>query len=282
VSLIQEALKRQHKDAAGKGGEAAAGSSTPPPVPGSQPQAAESAATASPLKFKPSKPAEEAGQGATLSPEAALIVSLKTDDADAPNKKPFFRKPGVLVGIVAGAVVVLAVIGFVATKAVRMLMPNKDSSNEQAPPAATVTTPAKAPETNKPAKPPNSATAQSNAAATAQLKPQVPAPKPAATTPAATGQKPPSATAPLSPSIAPPPAPKPPPKPEVAMWPILVIKGVLGKGSRGNGGAIINNDIVSVGGEIEGVKLLSVNPNGTITLQFKGEKKMLRSGDITN
>ena len=65
------------------------------------------------------------------------------------------------------------------------------------------------------------------------------------------------------------------------MWPILVIKGVLGKGSRGNGGAIINNEIVSVGGEIEGVKIVSVNPNGTITLEFKGEKKTLRSGDIT-
>ena len=276
MSLIQEALKRQHRDAASKAAEAATGSSTPPPVPDGQPQAADSAA-ASPLKFKPAKPAEEAGQGATLSPEAALIVSLKTDDAGAPNKKPFFRKPAVLVGAVVAGVVVLAVIGFVATKAVRTLLPNKSPSNEPAPPAA------KAPETNKPAKPPKAAPAQSNAAAMPQSKPQVSAPKPAATTPGATAQKPPSAPAPAtsSPSIAPPPVPKPLPKPEVAMWPILVIKGVLGKGSHGNGGAIINNEIVSVGGEIEGVKIVSVNPNGTITLEFKGEKKTLRSGDIT-
>jgi len=101
------------------------------------------------------------------------------------------------------------------------------------------------------------------------------------------------ASAPAPTEIAPPrpTPPQPVPAPEVAgaepeaempasesQWPILNLKGIVGKGQRG--AAVINGKVVAVGELIEGVKVVSVNSRGA-QLEYEGNSRHLRVGSTT-
>ncbi len=285
MSLIQEALKRQHKDPTSKAAEAAGAAATPPPVPPPPP-------AATPLKFKPQKPGEEAADAGTapattvIGAESAAGLPPMAQEGAAgrgAEARGLLRKPVVIAGIAVAALVLVGGIIW----AVKMLLPGKKPTEETQPPVANVAAPAttKKPET---AKPTSNATVAAKPAEVPKPAPvptvatQKPQPIPAKPVPAPTPA--PVPAAPTGVSLAPPAAAvvsPPAPKKEVVRWPILLIKGIL-KGGQGGGGAIINNDIVEVGKEIDGVKVISVNANGTVTLEYKGERKMLRSGEIAN
>lgn len=69
----------------------------------------------------------------------------------------------------------------------------------------------------------------------------------------------------------------PEPKPRV-MWPSLTLSGVMGKGQKGS--AIINNEFLSIGDTIEGVKVISVEEKG-VKLSYQGEVQSLKVGNTT-
>jgi len=75
--------------------------------------------------------------------------------------------------------------------------------------------------------------------------------------------------------------PKPPSHPpKAADWPILVLEGIVGKGTAG--AARLNGQIVFVGDLIEGVRVIGIqtNPNGA-ELEYQGERLFLRVGSST-
>lgn len=61
-------------------------------------------------------------------------------------------------------------------------------------------------------------------------------------------------------------------------WPSLILSGVVGRGS--NGSAILNSEIIAVGETIEGVKVVSIGRQG-VELEYKGETQFLKVGDST-
>ncbi|MFC1498012.1 hypothetical protein ACFLS1_06040 [Verrucomicrobiota bacterium] len=73
----------------------------------------------------------------------------------------------------------------------------------------------------------------------------------------------------------------PPPKPKKlpVEWPFLALSGVFDTKS-GESAAILNGEIVGVGGSIEGVVVFSTGKQGA-TLKYKGETIFLKVGDAT-
>ena len=248
MSLIQEALKRQHGDSDGDENEEEA-----------QVQADDASSR---LKLKPTgTPPEDIPQVDTEAPppsvpdaapppapSGALPPDLPTDipesasepdSAAAPTKNR--RALPVLLGAAVCALLILGGIGWL----ISTLLGGGDEGEE---PKPTPAKPAPAKPGPAPAKPDKPVPA----------KPDKPVPaKPAPAKPVA---KPTQSAMPM-------------------LWPILSVKGILSSGP--GGGAIINSQIVRVGDSIEGAKVISV-VKGNVTLKFEGETKVLRVGDITN
>ena len=67
-----------------------------------------------------------------------------------------------------------------------------------------------------------------------------------------------------------PPAPKQP-----VIWPTVKIKGIVGRGK--NGAVMLNDQIVSIGGEIDGIKITRISSRG-VWLEYKGEKRFGKVG----
>jgi hypothetical protein len=68
----------------------------------------------------------------------------------------------------------------------------------------------------------------------------------------------------------------PPPAPVV--WPILKVNALLRTSTMGS--VRINNSELLVGDEIDGVRVTDIDVS-MVTLQYKGETRKLRTGDIT-
>ncbi|MDZ4199421.1 MAG: hypothetical protein U1E27_09060 [Kiritimatiellia bacterium] len=100
---------------------------------------------------------------------------------------------------------------------------------------------------------------------------------------------------PVQPPVSPAPVPKPTPPPEISQptqpvpvpvpairaevkWPELLIRGVFLAASDST--ALINGDIVRVGDEVRGVRILKI-ADDAVTLQFGGETRTLRGGQST-
>ena len=254
MSLIQEALKRQHGDSDGDENEEEA-----------QVQADDASSR---LKLKPTgTPPEDIPQVDTEAPppsvpdaapppapSGALPPDLPTDipesasepdSAAAPTKNR--RALPVLLGAAVCGVLILGGIVWL----IDGFLGGGDEGEE---PKPTETAPAKPGPT--PAKPDKPVPAKPDKPVPARPDKPVPA-KPGSAKPVA---KPTQSAMPM-------------------LWPILSIKGILSSGP--GGGAIINSQIVRVGDSIDGAKVISV-VKGNVTLEFEGETKVLRVGDITN
>ena len=68
------------------------------------------------------------------------------------------------------------------------------------------------------------------------------------------------------------------PPPVDVKWPRLKVVGTMA--GRGGGSAIINNVIVSVDEQIEGVRLLEVSQTACV-FEYMGETQMVRVGQTT-
>jgi hypothetical protein len=84
--------------------------------------------------------------------------------------------------------------------------------------------------------------------------------------------------------------PVPPPQPPVLAtpprtnpvplaWPSLKLTGILASSRPSEGAARINNQLIFVGGEINGVVLAEIRADGVL-LKYKGENKFLRVGGM--
>ncbi|MBU4201273.1 MAG: hypothetical protein L6455_09650 [Kiritimatiellae bacterium] len=62
-------------------------------------------------------------------------------------------------------------------------------------------------------------------------------------------------------------------------WPTLKLTGILASLSAGEGSACINNQIISIGGQIEDVTLVEIRSDGVL-LKYGGETKFLKMGGI--
>ena len=64
---------------------------------------------------------------------------------------------------------------------------------------------------------------------------------------------------------------------EFSLWPRVTVNGILAKGTRGRGMAIINNQMMSVNETVEGVRLIEVKGQGVL-LEFGGESRFVEIG----
>ena len=69
-----------------------------------------------------------------------------------------------------------------------------------------------------------------------------------------------------------------PPPPAPVVWPILKVNALLRTSKMGS--VMINNSELIVGDEIDGVRVTDIDVS-MVTLQYKGETRKLRTGDIT-
>ncbi len=83
-------------------------------------------------------------------------------------------------------------------------------------------------------------------------------------------------------------APRPPAKPPVVVetaipaplaWPSLKLTGILTSPGAGESAALINNQLLIVGGQLNGVTLVEIRVDG-VTLQYGGETKLLKVGGV--
>ena len=61
-------------------------------------------------------------------------------------------------------------------------------------------------------------------------------------------------------------------------WPMVTIKGMVVEKGRDKGCAMINDQIISVGGSISGVTLVAVTEKGAI-LEFDGARRLVKTGE---
>jgi len=87
-----------------------------------------------------------------------------------------------------------------------------------------------------------------------------------------TAKPPPVATSTVPPVIATPVLPPP------VVWPILKVNALLKTSKMGS--VRLNATELLVGEEIDGVKVIDVD-SSMVTLQYKGEIRRLRTGDVT-
>ena len=292
MSLIQEALKRQHEEFRSREGESKLPKLPPEPAEPVQPAVPQTAVSAElpaessavPLKLKPQKTQdvesadnagaedEPGGISADGSPSPGIDEALHSG-LPATVEGPFVDsqkkrlKLLFIVGGITAAVIIIAALIWVAGMAFRSINQSTAEISGSAGKKPAIIPPVgkTLASSVKPASTEGKQEKKTVEAAPQAKLPETPPPVQVAN----------AATVP--PPVLP---PKPQPK-ETNQWPILVIKGLLGTDS-GKGGAIINNEIVNVGQEIQGVKVVSIGTAGTVILSFKGQARTLRIGDITN
>ncbi len=262
MSLIQEALKRKMEE---KGGAAPAASPPPPP-----------AALATPPPALASIPAP------------VPVPSGMTVREPAPDRGNVVK----IVGMVGAILVMVSLAGVLIFMAVKSWS-NKDSSPTQAAPSvkplSVVSTPAAAP-----IPPPGQGQAASPVASisdrVADMKGKVLDSQNEGAE--ITGGRPPEPAplaAPVAAAAPPPPRAEPAPAfgagggtpviqaQEFSLWPRVTVNGILAKGTKGRGMAIINNQMMSVNESVEGVRLVEVKGQGVL-LEFGGESRFVEIG----
>ena len=98
---------------------------------------------------------------------------------------------------------------------------------------------------------------------------------------------------PVQPAAQPPPAPSglssviaalmPPPaapEPPASQWPRLKVVGVIGRGGRGDGTAIINGTMFEVNEQVQGARVVEVSSTGVV-FELKGQTQFVRVGHTT-
>jgi hypothetical protein len=105
----------------------------------------------------------------------------------------------------------------------------------------------------------------------------VPAPSP---TPARVVEAPPPVAAPAAqkPAVAREPAPER--AVSAGPWPRITLNGIMSAG-RANGAALVNNRMVGVGESVEGVRVVEVQVKGAV-MEYKGETRLLLIGQSTD
>lgn len=281
MSLIQEALKRQQEDTGdGKAPKESGDATTAQPE--SQPKA---------LKLKAPKlggdeSREVPAEGAVAGPppiddaeppplpddfagEAGVPPPLPPDDMAAGATKKQKKTVMIVVGVVCVVVLTLGAIIWLASSALKNMIgsvgavaaPDSSvsaSTDTEGPgsSAASTTSPSTPPDAPKPVDPEDPAVVP--------VKPELNL----VATPS-TG----SVQTPAEPAL----EVKRPKEPVI--WPVLSVKGVLMKRPRGI--AIINGELVSAGESLNDVKVVTVGPD-YVVLEFKGERKTVRPGEITD
>jgi len=251
VSLIQEALKRQREDME---------SPVKPPV---MPPAAATTAAAedheASLKLKLPEDTEGSVDNAAIDPGAVDDQVVPVDSSRHRRKKPL-----IIAGVVVIVALVLAAVFILGGKILNLV----SIGSKPNPPAITAPLATEA----KPLALPPAVAPTSAVPAAAQQPPATNATIDQTTSNA-------MANPPVQPGV---PAvsakPAPPPPKEPVVWPVLTLKGLL-KGAR-SAAAKINGAIVVVGDEIEGAKVIAITAE-TVSLQYRGETCVLRSGDST-
>jgi hypothetical protein len=260
MSLIQEALRRQQEDMDdNSGAPPPTAPTTPAPAPTEAPTIARKAPvnmappdldTATPPPVQP-PPAMGADEPPPPPPEASA------DGGESPPEPPAEKKagkPGVKIAVVvAGAVLCLALGIYAVTYAI--------SSFGTKPPAPDA--PDSNPDVAAPAEAPD----------TTEVVAGVPDDLPPEAVPVETVTVDP--TTPVE--VKAPPVPAVPVK-RVVEWPLLIVNQLVG-GKKG-GSAMINGEIVGIGGTVEGVTITAINKYG-VTLKFEGETKTLKQNEST-
>lgn len=278
MSLIQEALKRQQKEYGnGITSETPSSKSSEPPVtetiPVTQPPA---------LKTQPPAPKME--------PPAPVTVPPSAMPPSPPLSAKSFKPWMMIGGIAALAVVVLVVGGMTVAWTLKMARKKAISA---------LVTQAKIPGSEVGLPIPETEPDKSQG-----TKPVVPQPAPKPSSPAAALPKLPSSqvpvpTVPLT-STSMDPLPSMPPVSETAggadspvvkklpeekvppvplQWPTLKLTGLLSSLNAGEGAARINNQMVFIGGQIEGVTLTEIHSDG-VSLKYGDETKFLKVGRV--
>ncbi len=251
MSLIQEALKRHQEEQARKSSQIQPGPQSPPPAPSRLPPAvpAHIAIVESPASAEP--PAPGTGDGA--------------DRFDKPEPEPAER-PRWPARLVAAALLacVLAAGGYgcwILWRGDSQPPPQTGGSSTNPVVSASNHTLAAVqpiPVAETPQDPP-----ATNPPDVVQIQAQIQEP--------ATGN--------VELVVTPPPVvtqqlPRLPP----AIWPVIVVNGVVGRGQKG--AAMLNNRVVDIGGTLEGVKLMAIEGQ-SVQLEYKGELQTLRVGSST-
>ena len=248
MSLIQEALKRQQEEAErlASGGELIESPAARPPP---KPEPLEEAPTESEEAGEEGAAQEEAPNQPPPPPLAAPTVS--------PAKRLSLSLSPVVAGIAVLILVAVVVIG-------GFLLLSKSRTTGE-PSAAGVE-----PDDGQPD------IAESEEPDTRPVTPTEAAAQP---TPRVSGHEEdsPRETTPIPIVVRPKATPTktPPPPPPPVPWPSLSLSGVVGGGH--DGAAIINDEVVSVGDSILGVKVVSIVTDG-VMLEFRGGKTKLRVG----
>lgn len=254
MSLIQEALRRQHQEDAksksGTGPTTAPGvKQAEPPVPPPKPGTG-----AVPPPLPPPLPEPEES-----SPEDESALEAETVEK-APSRQRF-----VLAGIVAGAalliVLAMLMLWFGVVKFRNRPEPQAASAVPQSP-------------TNQVS---STATGQSDTATAASVQPEPASTAKVAAAVAATDQtEVASVRTAAAATTADVPAAAVAMPPPVVRWPSLTLKAVLNRG-QGRGVAFINGTAYEVGDEVDGATIASCGDQ-CVQLTYKGERRTLRVG----
>lgn len=256
MSLIQEALKRQHEENGGAG--------TPPPLEDKAP-ILKTKPAAAPEQSSSPPPGVGFSEGQHVTPSATQAGTPATSETHVIAQRPITSvaeaprsgRPVLIVGI---ALILLLAFGVgVWLVAGRFTGLHKPAPLPSFAPSIPSPVPTFAPSAPTQAVPQLIQPVPSNAAVAAVLQvPRV--------------ESPPVATSTV-PAVVPPPIP-----PAPAVWPILKVNALLKTSKMGS--VRLNNSDLLVGDEIDGVRVVDID-SSMVTLQYKGETRKLRTGDVT-
>ena len=254
MSLIQEALKRQQEESAG--GASAAGAPPATPAPLRRPRVKPPGAPAPDAVEAESKP------GASPPPPPVPVAPSPPSPADAPSPPaapPPKRRggiPGVLVGVAALVLVLLALAVWMAREALSR-WPRKHLAGLGARPASNLVT----------------AVAQITASDGTQAVAVVKATQSGTSTSAVSSAI--AAVVVAPPDEVPSTEVAPQQVRPVTPWPKLTLTAVAGRGQTGS--AVINGKPLRVGDTIENVKFVGIG-NAGVELEYRGERQTLGVG----
>jgi hypothetical protein len=288
MSLIQEALRRQKEETEGKTSpaqETATPASPPPPLR---------------LHDTPPPPSPATPPPPDTAPSAAATAHDGTQETA--HTRPAWTS---VLGIAIVVLILLAGSAWLLSFAYQQwrvahgggeaptvtvsppaaAVPRRPSAPPSVePPVPTPTVAAEPPAVTAPTSTATVAASTAIVATSTAIVAVVPAPSPlpppvaAATVPVASTTAPPvvastPATASATQAVQTAPQPKLP-----VEWPLLALKGVIGRGAGGS--AIINDQVVAVNEAVDGVVVMAVKNQG-VELEYKGEKRFLKVGTAT-
>ncbi len=252
MSLIQEALKRQHED---NGQDSQEIEKAPP---------AQEANEQAPSSESQENPAPEENRSTVEEPE----------ESSARNKAPPQKKGKKNRFVPAAIITVLVIVATAATAYFLLFAHGKDSDTKQF--ETDITETALNPEeqtASAPYTPDETGKAGEQAQEAENQKPEEVIQSTGKNTPEKEIDKEMRKPAPSAAK------PEKEPRPEPVLWPKLTLQGLLSKGREG-GAALINNELIQQGGQIKGVELVEVRKS-SVVLKYKGEAMELKAREST-